>query len=124
DGGRAGGVVLWAGGGAGGPSGPEPGPLPRRVAFVDGVRRVEQRLLVENGARTIFALLGSFGVGATDVEGRARVGHEAIGRVAVAGGGLALDPFVARIGSRVLRFAPATVPENTPIAPRHAPHAA
>src|SRR5262249_32666936 len=28
---------------------PEPGPLPRRAAFVDGVRRVDQRLLVEDG---------------------------------------------------------------------------
>jgi hypothetical protein len=113
----AGRVDLSVEGVAWGPIRPEPGPLPRRVSFVDGVRRVEQRLLVEDGARTIFALLGSFGVGATDVEGRARVGHEAIGRVAVSGGGLALDPFVARIGSQVLRFAPETVPENTPIAP-------
>jgi hypothetical protein len=96
---------------------PEPGPLPRRIAFVDGVRRVEQRLLVEDGPRTIFALLGSFGVGATDVEGRAQVGHEAVGRVAVSGGGFALEPFVARLGAQVLRFAPETVPENTPVAP-------
>src|SRR5215470_14774121 len=113
----AGRVDLTVEGVAWGPIRPDPGPLPRRLAFVDGVRRVEQRLLVEDGARTIFALLGSFGVGATDVDGHAQVGHEAIGRVAVSGGGFALEPFVARLGPQVLRFAPETVPENTPVAP-------
>jgi len=103
--------VAW------GPIRPPPGPLPHRAAFVDGVRRVEQRLLIEDGPRTIFGLLGSFGVGATEVGERARVGHEAIGRVAVSGGGFGLEPFVARLGPQVLRFAPETVPENTPVAP-------
>jgi hypothetical protein len=96
---------------------PPAAPPPRRAAFVDGVRRVEQRLLIEDGPRTVFGLLGSFGVGAVEVESRARVGHEIIGRVAIAGGGLGLEPFLAGLGRGVLRFAPEAVPENTPVAP-------
>jgi hypothetical protein len=96
---------------------PGPSPLPRRTAFVDGVRRVELRLLIEDGARTVFGLLGSFGVGAVEVGERAAIGHDLIGRVAIAGGGLALDPFEVTVGGRLVRFSPETVPENTPVAP-------
>ena len=86
---------------------PGPAPRPGRIAFVDGVRRVEHRLLIGNGERTVFGLLGSFGVGAVLVDGVARVGHETIGRVAVAGGGLKLDPFVAPVDGRgALLFEP------------------
>ena len=97
---------------------PGPAPRPERIAFVDGVRRVEHRLLIGNGERTVFGLLGSFGVGAVLVDGSARVGHETIGRVAVAGGGLKLDPFVAPVDGRgSLLFEPRSEPENTPVAP-------
>lgn len=97
---------------------PSAAPPPRRIAFVDGVRRIEHRLLVGEGERTVFGLLGSFGVGAVLVDGMARVGHETIGRVAVAGGGLRLDPFVAPVDGRgSLLFEPRSEPENTPVAP-------
>jgi hypothetical protein len=88
------------------------------MAFVDGVRRIEHRLLIGDGERTVFGLLGSFGVGAVLVDGRARVAHEMIGRVAVSGGGLELDPFVASVdGKGALVFEPRTEPDNTPMAP-------
>jgi hypothetical protein len=97
---------------------PGPAPRPERIAFVDGVRRVEHRLLIGNGERTVFGLLGSFGVGAVLVDGVARVGHETIGRVAVAGGGLKLEPFVAPVDGRgALLFEPRSEPETTPVAP-------
>lgn len=97
---------------------PAPGPPPRRVAFVDGVRRIEHRLLVGEGGRTVFGLLGSLGVGAVLVDGAARVAHEAIGRVAVTGGGLRLEPFLAPVdGGSSLVFDPRSEPENTPVAP-------
>jgi hypothetical protein len=97
---------------------PEPAPRPRRIAFVDGVRRIEHRLLIGDGERTVFGLLGSFGVGAVTVDGPARVGHEMIGRVAVAAGGLKLEPFVAPVDGRgALLFAPLSEAENTPVAP-------
>ena len=103
---------------------PGPTPLPRRAAFVDGVRRVDLRLLIEDGARTIFGLLGSFGVGAVEVGERAAVAHENVGRAAIAGGGLAIEPVEVTVGGRLVRFAPETVPENTPVAPLDALQAA
>jgi hypothetical protein len=97
---------------------PPAGPPPRRIAFVDGVRRIEHRLLVGEEERTVFGLLGSFGVGAVLVDGTARVGHETIGRVAVAGGGLVLDPFVAPVEPQgSLLFEPRSEADNTPVAP-------
>jgi hypothetical protein len=97
---------------------PSPAPPPGPIAFVDGVRRVEHRLLIADADRTVFGLLGSFGVGAVWVDARARVGADAIGRVVVAGGGLLLDPFVAPVdGHGSLAFEPRAEPENTPVAP-------
>jgi len=96
---------------------PPSAPPPRRAFFVDGVRRIEHRLLIEDGGRTVFGLLASFGVGAVEVGEMARAGHERVGRVAVAGGGLALEPFEVVLGGHRMTFAPETVAENTPMAP-------
>ena len=97
-----------------------------RIAFVDGVRRIEHRLLVGEspsglsgaGARTVYGLLGSFGVGAVHVGRTARVAHEVLGRVLVTGGGLTLAAFLARVpGGPPLRFDPRSEPENDPAVP-------
>jgi len=94
-------------------------PRPRVLAFVDGVRRVEHRLLVTRGGRTAFGLLGSYGVGAVRVDGVARVTDAVVGRAAVVGAGETIDPFVAVVGDGRLTivFAPHSVPENDPAAP-------
>lgn len=96
-----------------------PGPASRRIAFIDGVRRIEHRLLVEEPQRTIFGLLGSFGVGAAVVDGAARVAHERVSRIACAGGGLRLERFEAHLpnGGPEIAFEPEAVAENTPVAP-------
>ncbi len=97
---------------------PSPAAPPRRIAFVDGVRRVEHRLLVADADRTVFGLLGSFGVGAVLVDGRARVRDESIRRALVTGGGLKLDAFLAPVdGHGSLLFEPHSEPDNTPVAP-------
>jgi hypothetical protein len=97
------------------PSAPSP-----RLYFVDGVRRVEHRLLLEGpeGEAQSFGLLGSFGVGAACIDrGTARVSHEAVGRVCVVAGGR-LGPVVeAAVGGRTLVFEPRVVAENTALAP-------
>lgn len=97
---------------------PADGPRPRLIAFVDGVRRVEHRLLVTLGERTVFGLLGSYGVGAVRVDGAARVTDALVGRVAVVSGGETIDPFVAPVGDRLtLLFEPQSVVDNDPAAP-------
>jgi len=97
---------------------PKTAPPAPPIAFVDGVRRIEHRLLVGDGERTVFGLLGSFGVGAVVVDGTARVGHEGTGRVLVTGGGLKLPPFDAALDARAtLRFEPRSEPENDPAVP-------
>lgn len=99
---------------------PKAAPTPERIFFVDGVRRIEHRLFVETERATLFALLGSFGVGATRLQGRgARVEGETIERVLVVGGGELLSEIEVRVprGKATLRFVPRVVPENNPLAP-------
>ena len=84
------------------------------------MRRIEHRLFVETAEATFFGLLGSFGVGATRVDGRrARVEAEVVERVLVVGGGErlpALEVAVPRSRAR-LRFEPRVVADKTPNGP-------
>jgi uncharacterized protein len=97
---------------------PERVPVAARIAFVDGVRRIERRLIVAEGEHRFFGLLGSFGVGAVSVDSSARVGHEMTGRVLVTGGGFQARPFDATVDGRLtLRFEPHSEPENDPATP-------
>lgn len=98
---------------------PAAAPRPRVIAFVDGVRRVEHRLIVTRGEKTAYGLLGSFGVGAVRVAATARVTDALVGRAAVVSGGEAIDPFVAVVGDGrlVVVFEPRSVAENDPAAP-------
>jgi hypothetical protein len=99
---------------------PAAAPAPR-LLFVDGVRRIEHRILVESGERTLFGLLGSFAAGATRVDpgGGAAVVEEAVERVSIAGGGQALEAmeFPLASGGAGLRFEAQAIAENTPEAP-------
>ena len=98
---------------------PAPAAPPVSMAFVDGVRRVEHRLLLESDQRTAFGLLGSFAVGATRVDGRARVVHARAQRVACVGGGVALQRLEAPVpgGKMSIAFEPHTTADNSPVAP-------
>jgi hypothetical protein len=83
------------------------------------VLRVEHRLLVEHEGRTLYGLLGSFAVGATEVGSPARVVEARIYRIVCVGGGLLVERFEAPLvdnRSRVA-FDPETVPENKPESP-------
>jgi hypothetical protein len=98
---------------------PAPASAPSSMAFVDGVRRIEHRLLLESDQRTVFGLLGSFAVGATRIDGRARVVHERVQRVACVGGGVALRRLEAPVrgGKMTIAFDPHTTADNSPVAP-------
>jgi hypothetical protein len=67
-----------------------PGPVrsPERVYFVDGVRRLETRLVVNNDGRVLHGGFGSFAVGCVEVRpGRATFGDKDLGREVVLGSG-------------------------------------
>jgi hypothetical protein len=98
---------------------PSPTVLPEEIFFIDGVRRIEHRILVDAGERTLFGLLGSFAVGATRVTSQAAVVREHIQRLAAVGGGVELGGWELRLpnGDAAIRFDPLAVAENTPEAP-------
>ncbi|MEQ1729894.1 MAG: hypothetical protein ABL982_16130 [Vicinamibacterales bacterium] len=63
------------------------GPLPE-MAVVDGVRRMEARLVVSTDGRTLHGALGAYGVGVVHCrEGRATFGEEIRGRLLILGSG-------------------------------------
>jgi hypothetical protein len=81
---------------------------PPEAWFVDGVRRVELRLLGEDGGRTVPGLFGSFAVGAVRCDGRASFGEHRIGRAVVIGGGVRPNQADVPCGAGSLAFAPVT----------------
>lgn len=90
---------------------PTSGNVPSTIIFVDGVRRVEARLVVRRGDRLIHGVIGSFGVGAVRVfGGRACCELEEIGRIAALGSGECLPSPVA-LGAG-LSYEPASTPRD------------
>jgi hypothetical protein len=76
-------------------------PLPS-VSFVDGVRRVELRLVADQDDVRAPGLFGSFAVGSVRCDGRAAFDEHRVGRAVVVGGGLAAaDQEVTAGGARL-----------------------
>jgi hypothetical protein len=94
-----------------------PAAVASRILFVDGVRRIEHRLHVEEGGRVLHGLLGSFGVGAIEVAERAVLLEAAVRRVACVGGGFRVEPVELWVGRATVVFEPEAVADNTPMAP-------
>src|SRR6516225_7692620 len=70
-----------------------PGPVdaPERLYFVDGVRRLETRLVVNNHGQLLHGGFGSFAVGCVEVRpGRATFGEKDLGREVILGSGQCL----------------------------------
>jgi hypothetical protein len=86
------------------------------LSFVDGVRRLEARLLVTRDGRVIHGALGSFGVGVVECHGgRALFGEERRGRLTVFGcGEVPPSPLELAPG---LVYAPHSVPDDDADAP-------
>lgn len=101
--------------------GPQAVPTPGPLAFVDGVRRIESRLVVTRGARVVHGAIGSYGVGAVHADGsRAEFGPHDIGRLAIFGSGEKPEsPFLLGTG---LTYDPDSVAEDDPDAPLRGLH--
>jgi hypothetical protein len=96
----------WAGTRASGP-----------MWFVDGVRRVELRLVVEDAGRRGPGLFGSFAVGAVCCDAAASFADHSVGRAVVAGAGIMPDPVEIRCGPTTLSFEPYCDPGSEPDRP-------
>lgn len=89
------------------PVAPDAPHLPDHLVFVDGVRRVDARVVVQGDTLT-YGAFGSYGVGCVHVrDGGAAFGEHRIGRVLALGNGL--HPTPADI-SPALVYRPASVP--------------
>lgn len=98
-----------------GPSAFPPGP----VWFVDGVRRVELRLLARDGNAQAFGLFGTFAVGAVRSHGRATFADHAVDRAVVVGGGLEPARVEVEVGGCALAYRPVSDPGSEPDRPLH-----
>src|SRR6266540_5233845 len=92
---------------------PEGGP----VWFVDGVRRVELRLVAQDSGRRASGLFGSYAVGSVVCDGRATFGEHLVCRSVVLGGGLPAQRVEVSAGGHRLTFDPSTDQRHDPNAP-------
>jgi uncharacterized protein len=90
---------------------------PGTIWFVDGVRRVELRLIAEDEGRRTPGLFGSFAVGAVRCDARATFADHAVDRAVVVGGGIVPTRVDIRMGSITVVFMPATDPGTEPDKP-------
>lgn len=81
----------------------EPSALPR-IAFIDGVRRIDVRLFAEEERSSAPAIAGSWAVGAAWSAKPPRIEPVEVGRELVVGGGLDHEDLVAHIGDHELRY--------------------
>jgi len=92
---------------------------PARVVFVDGVRRIDVRLLGTRGDAVFHGLFGSYAVGTVVLQpGSARLGTHVVGRRVVLGAGEALREPVTI--APALTYEPLSTPEREPDAPLRA----
>ena len=93
---------------------------PQRIFFVDGVRRIEARVIVDDGdsGQMTRGLFGSIAFGAVRVECNTAMFEEVqVKRYLVLGNGLSGETEILRIGNTDLVFEPCSVVEDSPIAP-------
>lgn len=98
---------------------PEERVRPDPIYFIDGVRRIDARIVADDGTGRInYGILGSVAVGAVRVE-RETASFErlTVKRYVVLGNGLAAEPQSLRVGQADLVFEPYTAGESTPHAP-------
>lgn len=87
-----------------------PAPEPGTVWFIDGVRRVEVRLVAEEDGGRAPGLFGSYAVGAVRCDDRALFARHEVGRSIVVGGGLRPSRVEIRVGGSALAYEPVSEP--------------
>lgn len=87
------------------------------LSIVDGVRRVELRVVSDSDDRLCYGLFGSAAVGAAHLDARAEIADVQVQRFVVMGGGLFPDDWTIAAPSGSLDFTGISVVENTSIAP-------
>ncbi len=96
-------------------------PSSQPLSFVDGVRRMEARLVVTRNGRTVHGALGAYGVGVVECrDGRATFAEERLGRVAIFGAGEMPPAALALAPS--LNYLPRSVAEDDADAPLRGLH--
>ncbi|MEX0832736.1 MAG: hypothetical protein WD276_02500 [Actinomycetota bacterium] len=90
---------------------------PEPVSFVDGVRRVDLRLIAEQNDARAPGLFGSYAVGCVTSDGRASFGDHLVKRAVVLGGGLRAERIEVPAGSDFLAFDPESQPGDDPDRP-------
>ena len=95
-----------------------PGEHPQTpVCFVDGVRRIEMRVLADEAGVRAPGLFGSWAVGCVRCDGRAAFGEHVVGRAVVLGGGMRATRVEIAVGAHLLVYEPAVTPGSDPDAP-------
>jgi len=96
---------------------------PRDLVFVDGIRRLELRLMLGEGGALRHGALGAFAVGAANSTSQgAAIVHESISRLAIASGGVSLP--AALDVAQALIYEPHSTHHIDPDAPMRALHEA
>lgn len=72
--------------------------VPEPVRFIDGVRRIELRLIADVGGRRVPGLFGTYGAGSATCDRIASFGEYEIGRCLVLGGGIHAPNIDLRLG--------------------------
>lgn len=87
------------------------------VWFVDGVRRVEMRLVADDQGQRAPGLFGSYAVGAVRSDGRAVFDRHQVGRTIVLAGGLRALRVEIPVGESRLAYDPVSEPGSDPDVP-------
>jgi hypothetical protein len=95
---------------------PPPGVTPP-LLIVDGVRRVELRVVSEADGRLCYGLFGSAAVGAARLDTRAEIVEARVRRFLVMGGGLATEDRTITASGSSLAFEGISLADSSPLAP-------
>jgi hypothetical protein len=87
------------------------------LLIVDGVRRVELRVVSDVDGRICYGLFGSTAVGAARLDTRAEIVEAQLRRFLVMGGGLVSDNRTVTAPGAALEFTGISVADNSPLAP-------